>query len=107
MSKKRLFLAFSAVAVAIVFAGSASAAWFLKMDGFPGQSADPKHLGWIKLESFDLGGQSHSALGPGQVEAAKRASKGSGKMFLRFTFKLVAVKTVSWAHDDSTNGKHV
>jgi hypothetical protein len=27
-------------------------------------------------------------------------SGASGKMFLVFTFKLVAVKTVSWAHDD-------
>ena len=25
---------------------------------------------------------------------------GSGVMFLSFTFKLVAVKTVSWSHDD-------
>ncbi len=29
------------------------------------------------------------------------ASRGpSGQMFLRFDFKLVAVKTISWSHDD-------
>jgi hypothetical protein len=34
------------------------------------------------------------------TEDLRAVSGGAGTMFLAFTFKLVAVKTVSWAHDD-------
>lgn len=35
-----------------------------------------------------------------EVIGGGTSASGSGVMFLAFTFKLVAVKTVSWAHDD-------
>ena len=35
-----------------------------------------------------------------EVLGGGTSASGSGVMFLAFTFKLVAVKTVSWAHDD-------
>lgn len=34
------------------------------------------------------------------LAAAQPEDEVSGKMFLSFTFKLVAVKTVSWSDDD-------
>ena len=43
-------------------------------------------------------GKSFQTVGLGMRKSAGNAA--SGVMFLVFTFKLVAVKTVSWAHDD-------
>jgi type VI secretion system secreted protein Hcp len=43
-------------------------------------------------------GKSFQTVGLGLRKSA--GNKASGVMFLAFTFKLVAVKTVSWAHDD-------
>ena len=69
-----------AALVSFLFGGSASAAWFLKIDDMSGQSTDPNHRGWIELDSFNLGGQTHATLVPGQAAAAKNAAKGSGKI---------------------------
>lgn len=43
-------------------------------------------------------GKSFQTVGLGIRKSA--GNQASGVMFLAFTFKLVAVKTVSWAHDD-------
>ncbi len=43
-------------------------------------------------------GKSFQTVGLGMRKSA--GNQASGVMFLVFTFKLVAVKTVSWAHDD-------
>jgi type VI secretion system secreted protein Hcp len=45
-------------------------------------------------------GKSFQTFGLGLRKSA--GNQASGVMFLAFTFKLVAVKTVSWAHDDES-----
>jgi hypothetical protein len=41
----------------------------------------------------------HTEIETRQLDEVIGGAKASGVMFLAFTFKLVAVKTVSWAHD--------
>jgi type VI protein secretion system component Hcp len=38
----------------------------------------------------------------GQASAVTSGTATSGQIFLRFDFKLVAVKTISWSHDDES-----
>ena len=42
----------------------------------------------------------HAELVTRQLDEVIGGTGASGAMFLTFTFKLVAVKTVGWAHDD-------
>jgi type VI secretion system secreted protein Hcp len=77
-------------AAVLLAAGPASAAWFLKIDGIPGESSDPTHRDWIEVQGFSLGAQSHVTLGPGpgQAAAAKSVGAGAGKVrFNEFTIK--------------------
>jgi type VI secretion system Hcp family effector len=46
-------------------AALAAADAFLRIEGVEGQSMDPKHKGWIEVESYSLGASSASVLGKG------------------------------------------
>jgi len=49
---------------------------------------------------FACAGKSFKNVGLGLRKSA--GTEAAGEMFLAFTFKLVGVKTVSWAHDDES-----
>jgi hypothetical protein len=57
-----------------------------------GNSGAPGQV--FEVDSFGFGVE--------QIVTIGSQSSGAGAFFLRFDFKLVAVKTISWSHDDES-----
>ena len=69
-SRSALFTSF--FATVLLAAGPASAAWFMKIAGIPGESTDARHPGWIDVQSFSVRGISSHTL-----ESGPRASSAA------------------------------
>ena len=67
-NRSALFTSF--FATVLLAAGPASAAWFMKIAGIPGESTDARHAGWTEVQSFSTGRVSSQALESGPRTAS-------------------------------------
>ena len=87
-------------ATVLLAAGPASAAWFLKIEGIQGDSIDPSHRGWVDVQSFTLGAQTHQTIGSASGAGAARASTAPIQITKTFDKASPALLTAA------SSGKH-